>query len=212
MSSRTEARRLAGAILTGMGARGDDAERDHELVRDALRGDQAAVDTFMDRMRCVPRMLAAKNRRYGNPLQVNELEDAIQETLAAVWRKLETYDGRASLETWARRFAFFEFLMALKRRRGLPSPLLHQPLGEAEASTGDYSASDFEPLLATLQTLEPVIAEVITLKHFEDLSFPQLAKRLGIPSGTLKTRYYRGLRELRRRLGRQKDSGDGRAR
>ena len=59
---------------------------------------------------------------------------------------------------------------------------------------------DLEPVYAGLESLEEDEAAVVRLKHFEDLTFERLAEVLGIPTNTAKTRYYRGMRKLRRRL------------
>ena len=34
------------------------------------------------------------------------------------------------------------------------------------------------------------------MKHFEELTFPEIGKRIGMPANTAKTRYYRGLAKL----------------
>lgn len=55
-------------------------------------------------------------------------------------------------------------------------------------------------LLEAVDALDRPEAEVIELKHFEGLSFTEVAARLSISSNSVKTRYYRGLRRLEQRL------------
>ena len=95
---------------------------DLERIRRALAGDRRAIDEIAGRLACIPRMLARRNSDYGGPLDDDELRDLAQETIVAVWRKLETYDGRASLETWAYRFCVFELLHRLRQKRSRPKP------------------------------------------------------------------------------------------
>ena len=48
-----------------------------------------------------------------------------------------------------------------------------------------------------LSMLSPGESEVIRLKHFAQMTFEEIAERLGISANTAKTRYYRGLERLR---------------
>jgi len=175
------------------------------LVRTALAGKRAAVRAFLERMRCIPRMIAAHNRKLGAPLGDDEVEDVVQETLLAVWRKLERYDGRAALETWIYPFCFFEYMRRLRLRRQQPRLLddaLEGSSLEPEARA-EASLLELEPLLDGLQALEADLSVVLRLKHFEDLTFEEIGVRLTISPNTAKTRYYRGLEKLRGRLGKR---------
>src|SRR5262245_50605321 len=94
-----------------------DASADLALARSAAKNEQPAVDQFFARMRCVPAILAAKNRRLGSPLTDEELNDLAQDTLALLWRKLGTFAGLARLETWAFRFCVLELMNALRKKK-----------------------------------------------------------------------------------------------
>ena len=76
--------------------RNDPAEHsaDLRLVREILAGRSDAVERFIDRMRCVPLILAKRNARRGSFLNNEDIEDLTQEVLAIVLRKLDTYAGR----------------------------------------------------------------------------------------------------------------------
>ena len=82
-----------------------------------MAGDGRAVDEIASRLTCIPRMLGRRNADFGGPLDADELRDLAQETIIAIWRKLEQYDGRASLETWAYRFCMYELLHRLRAKR-----------------------------------------------------------------------------------------------
>lgn len=175
---------------------------DGELVRRALAREPAALERFVARMGCVPRILGTRNARAGTPLDRQELEDVVQETLTAVWNKLAGYDGTASLESWVWRFCELEFLRRLRAKgRGrlvLQETLegsAHEPLAPAPRL-----ALDDERLAEGLEALDSEVGAVVRLKHYEDLTFEAIGARLGISSNTAKTRYYRGLRKLRAEL------------
>ena len=51
-----------------------------------------------------------------------------------------------------------------------------------------------------LERLDPVDADVVRLKHFEELTVEEIGGRLGLPTNTAKTKYYRGLGRLHEAL------------
>ena len=154
-------------------------------------------------MRCVARILAALNRKYGRQLDEPELEDLAQDTTIAVWRKLDRYDGRAALETWVYRFCFLELMKRLRQRRSglaliedLPERADHEPLAPPVSH-----ASDHEEVYRGLARLDPDEAAIVRLRFFEELTFEEAGARLGIPDNTAKSRFYRGIRKLKELLG-----------
>ena len=54
-----------------------------------------------------------------------------------------------------------------------------------------------------MATLSAEEREVVILKEYQDLTFPEIAEALDVPLSTVKTRLYRGLAQLRHRLERQ---------
>src|SRR5690242_10532522 len=89
---------------------------DVELVRRARRGDSAAIEAVLQRLACVRAMLRACHRRHGSTLTPDDLAEVEQEVHAALWAKLDGFEGRAALETWAYRFVALELLKAFERR------------------------------------------------------------------------------------------------
>ena len=168
---------------------------DLATVRGALAGEHAALDRFVERLGCVPRIVAAKNRRLGSPLDREELGDLVQDVLATVWRKLPEYRGLGALESWVHPFCVLELLNAARRRQRAPRPAagLERAAAEAPART----AQDFEPLYRGLARLAPLQAASIELRWFQRASFEEVAARLGTPVSTAKTHYYRGMERLR---------------
>lgn len=95
-------------------------------------------------MKCVPAILRAENHRLGSPLRYEEVEDLIQDTLAAVWGKIDRFLGEARLETWAYPFCVLELRSALRRPRLL-----------GEEPTPEHAVEDDGPGgIATINTPE----------------------------------------------------------
>ncbi len=177
---------------------------DVELARRALAGDEDCVREFIHRMGCVPRILVAKNRRLGRPLSDDDLSDLVQDTLLAVWRKLGQFDGQAALETWVYRFCHLELMRRLRTLQSVPLPLENPDARVYDRSTGAEAAErDFARIVEGLEHLPEDLAEVLRLKHLAHLTFDQIGDRLALSPNTAKTRYYRGLTQLRKALGEQ---------
>jgi len=119
-------------------------------------------------------------------------EDLAQETLLTVWRKAQLYsDEKGSATTWI--FTIARNLRIDRLRREVS----WQPLPENR----DQEASDApdpeeevtekerrDKVRAVLATLPPDQSEVVTLSYVEGLSHSEIAERLGLPLGTVKSR------------------------
>ncbi len=58
---------------------------------------------------------------------------------------------------------------------------------------GEESTSQ---LIAAIRSLPSLLADAILLRYFEELSEREMAQRLGVPPGTIKSRLHNGLRQL----------------
>jgi RNA polymerase sigma-70 factor (ECF subfamily) len=169
---------------------------DLELVRKAIGGSLEARRAFADRMRCVPKILVVKNSHLGQPLSDADLEDLVQETVLTIWKRLPSYEGRATLETWAYRFCHFELLRNLRT-------LDRRKLGEMpdmEASRGERSPAEFEDVYHALGRIRPRDSVLLHLRHFEHLSFDEMGERLSLPPSTVKNQYKRAVERMRELL------------
>lgn len=183
-------------------------EQDLQVAREALRGSLPARKRFVEQMRCVPRYLCVLNHRLGRPFGDHELEDLSQETLVEIWRRLDSYAGLASLQTWA--FSFCQQVMSSRlrsHRRRPASTELKDSQGPSPDTAG--SSLDFEHIHNALGRLSARDAAIIRLKHFEELTFEQIAERLGMPTSSAKADYHRSIDRLRDILEMWHKGGEG---
>jgi RNA polymerase sigma factor (sigma-70 family) len=174
-----------------------DAER--RFVDAVVRGEQEAIVALEQRMMCVNRFLAALNARRGRPLDHHDLADLAQDTVAIAWRKLPEFRPLAPIEVWLHRLCCYEFANALRRRvreRRRNNTGIEMDDLAHDGGTGTMN-DDIHLAIERLGGLE---ADVIRLKHFDGLTFAQIAVRVGSPEATIKARYYRGLAKLERVL------------
>jgi RNA polymerase sigma-70 factor (ECF subfamily) len=131
-------------------------------------------------------------------------EDLAQETLLTVWRKAALYAGdRGSMTTWV--FAIARNLRIDRLRREVPWQEL--PEGRlAQASDEplpDEAVAEKERqsrVQAALAALPPEQKEVVALAYLEGLSHSEIAERLGMPLGTVKSRMRIAYQKIRQTL------------
>jgi RNA polymerase sigma-70 factor (ECF subfamily) len=122
-------------------------------------------------------------------------EELVQETFVRVWRKADHYDPERGTAA--------AFIFTIARRIAID--LWRRPSSRPLAAVVDDAASSdtVERLLVdltvrdALESLTPAHREVLDLTFREDLRQADIAKRLGLPLGTVKTRSYYALRALK---------------
>lgn len=157
------------------------------LQRVADSGDIEAFRTlFRD---YAPRVKSYMLRQGADPTTAEELA---QETLLTVWRKAHLYSGdKASATTWI--FTIARNLRIDKFRResmwvALPNSYDEEPSTEALPDEVLAEAERKARVRRALSTLPPNLYEVVALSYIEGLSHSQIAERLGLPIGTVKSR------------------------
>ncbi len=173
---------------------------DYDLIQELMRENPEAMIQFVDRMGCVPRILAAKNARLGRPLGDHEIQDAVQDCLVIVWRKLPEFEGRSTLETWIYRICTFELMNVVRRKQRQKLQIESQEALVEDLPARSEPSDDFGDLYSAIDTLDDAERRVVQLKHFDDLTFTEIGDALTISENTAKTRYYRGLRRLQLQL------------
>lgn len=119
-------------------------------------------------------------------------EELAQETLLTVWRKASLYSGeKGSATTWI--FTIARNLRIDRLRREVPWQEL--PDGHDEEASSDTppdeALSEKERgarVQQALTSLPPDQHEVVSLSYIEGLSHSEIAERLGLPLGTVKSR------------------------
>jgi RNA polymerase sigma-70 factor (ECF subfamily) len=183
-----------------------DPDVERAFVASLLARDAGQLDRLTDRLGCVPRMLALRNARMGNPLDEAELEDVVQDTVVAVLRKLPEYEPLAPLESWIHGICCLQIRTALRLKRRWRQRARELSADAAELRAPDRlgELEDLAEVHDLLGHLAPLEADVLRLKHMEGMTFAELAPRLRIAPGTAKTFYYRALAALRELLQRQR--------
>ena len=132
-----------------------------------------------------------------------DAEDVTQVTFVAAWSGRETFDpSRARLSTWIIGIAknkIADIHRVRSRGRMLQSQLVaNAPL--LESPVGEIDLADKLVIADEIARLEPDARQIVHLAFYDDLTHQQIAHRLGIPLGTVKSHIRRSLDRMRRRL------------
>ncbi len=165
---------------------------DEVLVTAAKGGDAVALDALLRRHH--PRLLTLCARLTGNP---TDADDACQETLVALARGLDRFDGRSSFSTWAYRVTTNTCLDELRRRRRRPVPgLLEDPPSLPGGSDGPDDPAETATrridIDRALGRLAPEFRQAVVLRDLCQLSYAEIAEVVDVPVGTVRSRIARG--------------------
>lgn len=136
-------------------------------------------------------------------------EDVTQDVFLQIWEKAPSFDpARGKAATWALTLArnkAIDRLRAVQRRARLREQAGEElkrveKFDERDSLQTALSHERSAAVLATMEKLSPEQREAIRLAYFEDLPYPQVARRLGEPLGTVKARIRRGMHRLRELL------------
>jgi RNA polymerase sigma-70 factor (ECF subfamily) len=134
----------------------------------------------------------------GDPL---EAEDAVHDAAVSAWRGFGDLRDPGSFDAWFGRILVNGCRDRLRARRRRPVIRALPFLGDLDRGlvTADASlaVADRDALARAFGALEPEQAIVVVLRFYRDLTVPEIAARLGIAEGTVKSRLHHALRRLR---------------
>jgi RNA polymerase sigma-70 factor, ECF subfamily len=165
-------------------------------------------------------------RRITEPLQTRLLrqavalsgdlttaEDLVAETLVEAWKSLARYDESCRFSTWLYAILLHRHQKWRRRSRSRPSPLAwlsrferedsvarQQNIPAPQPSPAEEAARNENSVLLRkcVARLPEKHRQIILLRFFEDASIPDIARVLGCPEGTVKSRLHHALESLRK--------------
>ena len=172
---------------------------DEALPALVARGDEQALAELYDRFGRVAYGIAVRVVR-----DASLAEDAVQDAFMTAWRTAAAFDpARGKASTWLLTLVHrraVDVVRREERRRG-------DPLDDAPVASGDATDESAEVreerrrVQAALAQLPPDQREALELAYYGGLTQTELAERLGVPLGTIKSRMFTALSRLRDLLG-----------
>ena len=120
-------------------------------------------------------------------------EDLVSEVFLDVWRQAEGFESKSQVSTWLLAIARYKALSALRRRTD-------EHLDDQMAAAIEDTADNPETIVGTkdrntivqkcLTQLSPAHREVIDLVYYHEKSVDEVARIVGVPPATVKTRMF----------------------
>ncbi len=131
-----------------------------------------------------------------------DVEDVVQSALASMLRGAPTFDRRAAFKTWLSTITYNSALDVYRRRTARPTAPLPDDHERHPLSTVDVAAvaADRSVIDDLLAALPEDSRRIIVMIDLLDLGLQQVADILGLPVGTVKSRRFRALQTLARKL------------
>jgi len=177
------------------------------LIADIRAGNTEAFEYFV-------RQYQPKITRIAFRLlkDLGEADCAAQESLLRAWQSLNEFREGSTFETWLTRICINWCKDRLKRRRVVryfhqgpereedegPRDTAPHPAPSPERRAQSREIRD--RLRSAIESLSPRQKTVFTLKHFEELSIPEIADLMGLDSGTVKSHLFRAAQKIRESL------------
>jgi len=178
------------------------------LIERCLIGDQAAWETVVRQ-----NWRKVFNVAYKFVGKHDEAEDLTQDIFLKIFKALASFDRRANFQTWiisiSRNLCIDHYRSVRKERQTIAREVDAGELQPVSLDRGPYAAAEHQDLRVllrqALQMLPVTLRTAVVLRDLQELSYQEIAERLGLPEGTVKSRINRGRLELARQLKRLQD-------
>jgi len=178
------------------------------LIEQCLAGDQTAWEQVVRQ-----NWRKVFNVAYKFVGKHDEAEDLAQDIFLKIFRALNTFDRRANFQTWiisiSRNLCIDHYRSVRKERQTIARDVDSSDLQPATSERGPYQVAEHQDLRAqlrqALETLPVTLRTAVVLRDLQELSYQEIADRLGLPEGTVKSRINRGRIELAQQLRRLQD-------
>lgn len=178
------------------------------LIAEVRAGNLEAFEHFVRKyQRRITRVAYRMLRDLG------EADCAAQESFLRAYQNLSDFREGSTFETWLTRICINWCKDRLKRRRLVL--YFHQAPGDDDEEAGPRDVTPHpdpsperralareirERLRQAMELLSPRQKSIFVLKHFEELSIPEIADITGLDSGTVKSHLFRAAQKIRARL------------
>jgi RNA polymerase sigma-70 factor (ECF subfamily) len=179
---------------------GSRSPRVQELAERAAGGDEVALEQLLREIE--PEVLRRTGRFLPNR---QDAEEAAQDALLQVARRITSFEGRSRFSTWlyvvvgnAARQTYRDL-----KRRSVEQPLSPTEDDRRDARTTSVIAGsriDFLEALDKLERSRPQLVAPLVYRDLLELDYEEIADRLGLPLGTVKSRLHQARHDVRQYL------------
>lgn len=169
---------------------------DNEIIRRYLKGDEEALEVLIKRY--LKPIYSFVNKNIGD---AEAAEDLTQEVFVKTWKNLKRFQQSRSFKSWIFTIARNTSIDFLRKKKTVPISLVEESLIDKSDFVKDIEQKNtWANFKAALENLSPGYQTVVLLKQESGLTFQEMAKSLGEPLNTVKSRYRRALFMLKKLL------------
>ena len=185
---------------------------DKDLVNRILQGETALFATVIRQTEGLVAQIVFKLIK--NP---EDRRDLAQDTYLKVFKNLSGFHFQSKLSTWIGQIAYNTCLSYLEKKKlilldandavneneeGVLEYLSNKtiPIGDNESEQRLFRAELSELIQSAMETLSPVYKLLLTMYHYEELSYDEIALITQLPVGTVKNYLLRARKSLKDRL------------
>ena len=170
---------------------------DRDLALRARRGDADAYGELVRRYQT-----SVFNVCYRLLSERRDAEDLTQEAFIRAYDRLDTFDLDRPFGPWIRRVAANQCLNRLQQSKVADVPLDEErdEAAEARPEPAHEQIEQAEAVRAAILALPPHYRAVIELRHFQEMSYEEIAATVNIPLSDVKSRLFRARKMLADKL------------
>lgn len=162
-----------------------------DLIDQFRAGDEAAVRAVHQRYAGAVRTVARS--MMSEPELIAEV---VQQTFIKAWRSIDTFDGTRDFAPWIYTIARRTAIDVLRKEKK-PTTGDHEPEVEVAVSPISFERTwEILEVRKAIDELPESEREVVRMSHLLGLTHPQIAVKLGVPVGTVKSRSGRANKRL----------------
>ncbi|MFB6317045.1 RNA polymerase sigma factor [Saccharicrinis sp. FJH54] len=172
-------------------------KRDQELIKKALNGDSTAFSSLMDfYYDAIYFTLLKMVNNY------SDAEDLTAEVFGKVFKSLDQYSEDYAFSTWLFSIATNHTIDFMRRSKKLitsiednddnglePTSVIQDDQPGPEENM--IRQQEYKKLERLIEKLKPFWQELIRLRYYNELSYEEIAEKLNLPMGTVKSQLYR---------------------
>src|SRR5437867_3917098 len=173
------------------------------LIQRCVQGDQSAWDLIVTQY-----WRKVFNVAYKFVGKHDEAEDLTQDIFLKIFKSIGTFDRRANFQTWlisvSRNLCIDHYRSVRKERetidRNVDAAAVVPPSVEASPIAALEQRDRVALLRQALAGLPTTLRSAVIMRDIQELSYQEIAERLDLPEGTVKSRINRGRTELARQV------------
>jgi RNA polymerase sigma-70 factor, ECF subfamily len=173
------------------------------LIQRCLQGDQLAWEQIVRQY-----WRKVFNVAYKFVGKHDEAEDLTQDIFLKIFKSLNTFDSRANFQTWlisvSRNLCIDHYRSVRKERETIDRQVDASELSPVSKSQGQMAMMEqrdrVQLLKDAMSALPKTLRTAVLMRDIQELSYHEIAEKLHLPEGTVKSRINRGRNELARQI------------